>query len=112
MTTMHSFEYYLGKACRRYRRGDLDMSVSEMLAKSHYQTSKSNISLFEQGKVHSSDMVIAYRDADPSKADILYHSCEKAFQEFYHEMRSYQLKPNMISEAISEWRNVITFPTH
>lgn len=82
----HSFEYYLGKACRRYRRGYLDMSVSEMLQKSHYPTSKSNISLFEQGKVHSSNMLIAYHDADPTQLDALYRSCQEAFQQFYQDM--------------------------
>ena len=62
-----SFEYFLGRACRKFRRGVLDLSADRMLSQSKYKASKSYISWFENGQVKSTKLIAAYANCDVSQ---------------------------------------------
>lgn len=48
---MHTLQYYIGQACRRYRRGELDLTITELAKQTSVNISR--LSLFENGKVSS-----------------------------------------------------------
>lgn len=65
--TKLSFEYFLGRACRKFRRGTLDLSASSMIEQSGQHISRSRISDFENGHTHSTKFLQLYLFADTTK---------------------------------------------
>lgn len=76
------YEYFLGRACRKYRRGVLDMSASNMIAKAGLTISRSRVSDFERGRTHSTKLIPVYFAADPAQAGELKRSLTKATNEY------------------------------
>lgn len=77
-----SFEFYLGKACRKFRRGSLDVSVDELLAKTDIPASNSAISNFESGKMKTSKYLPIYAMYDPTKLQVLREYLNSAVNEY------------------------------
>lgn len=65
------FEYFLGRACRKFRRGTLDLSASRMIEQSGQHISRSRISDFENGHTHSTKFLQLYVLADTTKQNEL-----------------------------------------
>lgn len=80
---MHSnLEFYLGKACRKFRRGSLDVSVEELLTKAKIAASNSAISNFESGKMKTSKYLPIYASYDHKKNDVLRKYLNEAIDEY------------------------------
>lgn len=77
-----SLESYLGKACRKFRRGVLDMSIKEMLDKTNSHVNQASISAFERGKMKSSYLMRIYILADEHKSQNFQKVVDEAFAEY------------------------------
>lgn len=64
--TQFPLEYYIGKACKKFRRGILDLSIDSLIKKSKSDVSVVSISNFERGQIHSTKMIIIYFKASES----------------------------------------------
>lgn len=66
LVTQFPLEYYIGKACKKFRRGILDLSIDSLIKKSKSDVSVVSISNFERGQIHSTKMITVYFNASKS----------------------------------------------
>lgn len=66
---MNSLQYYIGQACRKYRRGCLDLTMADLATLTHVNISR--LSLFENGKISSITPLQYYLTVSTKNAEIL-----------------------------------------
>lgn len=85
---MHNLQYYIGQACRRYRRGELDLTITQLANQTNANISR--LSLFENGKVSSIKLLqyyLAGKNNDNSQnTQILMRFLQKAIYSYLNNL--------------------------